>query len=134
MSESTPPLAVEKKTETRVETAATFGPIDWITTLVAGNTAVFLLGFSSVAGHRFGSMFDDFGGKVPFVTSLVVRWYVPTAAGLLVAALLVYGLRGAPSRRRALLAGAAFAGLAASAICVYGLYAPVWELAGKIKA
>jgi hypothetical protein len=134
MSESMPPLAVEKVEETRVEKAPAFGPLDWLSLLVAGNTAVFLLGFSLVAGHRFGSMFDDFGGKVPFVTSLVVRWYVPTAAGLLVAGALVYGLRGAPSRRRVTLAGAALAGLLAAAICVYGLYAPIWELAGKIKA
>ena len=93
--------------------------------------SVLLVGFSPAVGRRFGAMFDDFGGRVPFLTSLVVRWYVPTLAGLVVASLLAFGLR--LPRMRALLGVAAALGVVCFAACVYGIYAPIWSLAGAIK-
>jgi hypothetical protein len=135
MSESTAPLALEPKPKLEAAPSppavAKLGPLEWAAVVVAGNMSVLLVGFSPVVGRRFGAMFDDFGGRVPLLTSLVVRWYVPTLAGLVVASLLAFGLR--LPRMRALLGVAAALGVVCFAACVYGIYAPIWSLSGAIK-
>jgi hypothetical protein len=134
MSESTAPLALEPKPKLEAPGEAAvskLGPLEWAAVVVGGNMSVLLLGFSPAVGRRFGAMFDDFGGRVPLLTSLVVRWYVPTLAGLVVAALLLTGLRLA--RLRGLLGVAAVLGVGCFSACVYGIYAPIWALAGAIK-
>lgn len=134
MSESTAPLAMEAKSEPKgAAPARKLAVVDWIAVVLAGNAAVFLLGFSFVASRRFGPMFDDFGGRVPLLTSLVVRWYVPTLAGLVVASILVAGLR-AKAKRTVFLGIAAALGVICVVTCVYGLYAPIFALADQIKA
>ena len=134
MSESTAPLALEPKPKLaapRPPDAPKLGPLEWVAIVVGGNMSVLLLGFSPVVGRRFGAMFDDFGGRVPLLTSLVVRWYVPTLAGLAVAVLLALGLR--LPRMRPLLGAAAALGVVCFAACVYGIYAPIWNIAGASK-
>ncbi len=134
-SGSTAPLAIEAKTNPRPAAPAgepreRFRALDWLTLLVSGNTAVFLLGFSLVAGQRLGALGQGVGqgvGALPWLTGLVVRWYVPTGAGLLVAALLVLGLRAGARRRRGLLGTAALVGALLCALCVYGLYLPLLQ-------
>ncbi len=133
MSESTPPLAMEKTAPKEAAEAPQLGSLDWAAIVVAGNTSVFLLGFSPIASYRFGAMFAEFGGHVPWLTALVVRWYVPVLAGLLVAGLLVAGLRNRTPKRRRLLGIAAALGVASVASCVAGLYWPIVSIAGSIK-
>lgn len=128
---STPPLTLEAKAARASEGAPNgpvaprpkFGFLDWALTLVAGNASVFLLGFSLVAGQRLGAMTSDLS-RMPLLTALALRWYVPTGAGLAVGMLLVSGLT-APGRRRPRLAGAAVAGALLSGLCVAGLYLPL---------
>lgn len=127
---STPPLTVEAQARAPEDAARgpaaprpTFGFIDWALTLVAGNSSVFLLGFSLVAGQRLGAMTSDLS-RMPLLTALALRWYVPTGAGLAVGLLLVSGLT-APGRRRPRLVGAALAGALLSGLCVAGLYLPL---------
>lgn len=127
---STPPLTLEPKASPAPEgtprpaaARPSFGFLDWALTLVAGNTSVFLLGFSLVAGQRLGAMTSDLS-RMPLLTALALRWYVPTGAGLAVGLLLVSGLT-APARRRPRLVGAALAGALLSGLCVAGLYLPL---------
>ncbi len=133
MSESTAPHALEPLP---ASAAATFTSLDWIATILAGNTGVFLLGFPFVAGHRFGAMYADFGTHVPLLTSLVIQGGLPVVAGVAVLALLVLGLRARQpvARRRAMIVSAFLVGGLGIALCFYGLYQPIWALAGQIKA
>jgi len=131
MSESVAPLEVESKAETKPASPTKLRPAEWALVVIAGNTAVFLLGFSLVT-ESFRAMFADFGAQVPWLTRVVARWYSPVVAGLGVAALLVAGLR-VPRRRRALLAAAAGAGVLLVAASLYGVYWPVFAIAGSVK-
>lgn len=137
-SASTPPLTLDPKAppsakgprKSEAPRTAPRTAADWVLTLVAGNTAVFLLGFSLVAQQRLGAMTSDVA-HMPFLTALVLRWYVPTGAGLLVALLFLWGLT-VPTHRRRRLAGAAAMGVALTALCVLGLYLPLVETAQRV--
>jgi hypothetical protein len=133
---SSPPLTLEPKASPAPAGApsvaaarARFTFLDWALTLVAGNTSVFLLGFSLVAGQRLGAMTSDLS-RMPLLTALALRWYVPTGAGLAVGLALLSALT-APGRRRPRLVGAALAGALLSGLCVAGLYLPLLQTAGK---
>lgn len=132
MSESVAPLEVETKAEKKPAVQPKLAALDWVLVVVAGNTAVFLLGFSLVT-DRFRAMFEDFGATVPLLTRIAARWYSPVIAGLVVAALLVAGLRVGPKRQRALLGGAAGLGVVSVAAFLYGIYWPIFAIAGQIK-
>ncbi|HQY61302.1 MAG TPA: hypothetical protein PK141_07905 [Polyangiaceae bacterium] len=134
---STPPLTLEPKAAAvgapprGTARRARLTGLDWALTLVAGNTSVFLLGFSLVAGQRLGAMTSD-PARLSWLTSLALRWYVPTGAGLAVGLLLLSGLFApTTSGRRPRLVGAATAGTLLCGLCVLGLYLPILQLAGR---
>jgi hypothetical protein len=86
----------------------------------------------------FMSMFEDFGSleTLPGVTLLVSRTWFPLVCALPGLVLAVAGLAGwGPLfRRRLMLTASFFLGLAACAFYLYGMYAPIFELAGSIQA
>lgn len=85
----------------------------------------------------FRGMFRDFGGSLPAVTTLVPSpWFAPALAvaplGLGLAAVVPPVLR-LESRRRFIVA-AFVADVAVIGFCIVGLYMPIFEMAGNIRA
>jgi type II secretory pathway component PulF len=79
---------------------------------------------------RFAEMFREFGGELPSITRfLLPRWPMGIYA-LLCGVALMAGLYA----RKSWLMAAFFAGLIGVAFTFWALYAPIFELAGKIKA
>jgi hypothetical protein len=96
-----------------------------------------LLFFRPLAGRAFEEMFRQFGslGKLPGLTALCLTWWFPVALGLPAAGALVRGLvPGVPvPQRRTWIVGAFLMACAGLGICTYGVYQPVFALAGSIK-
>ncbi len=84
----------------------------------------------------FMGMFEDFGSlkMLPWVTLLVSRTWFPLVCALPGLALVVAGLtgRGPLFRRRLMITASFFMGLAAFGFYVYGMYAPIFDLAGSV--
>jgi len=116
--------------------AGSFTILDWLGTIVAGGAVVALLVFPGFAGH-FEAMYRDFGdGALPLLTLMVLRPWVPPLLAVPPLVLLVLGLRPAPSlgRRRLLVVAAFVLASLLVALCVAGVYIPIFELAGDIRA
>jgi hypothetical protein len=114
-----------------------FTALDWFGTVAAGFGALALLTFP-IAGRSFATMLRDFGSPehLPALTKLAVSWWFPMALALPVAAALVFALRQdlALRKRRACIVAAFILGGIALAVCVIGVYLPVFSLAGAMKA
>jgi hypothetical protein len=82
-------------------------------------------------------MFQDFGSSLPALTELVLSsWFLPLL-GVVPLILLAAGAIARPiatiSVRRGLIVAAFIAGFGATALCLYALYLPVFQLAGSIR-
>lgn len=112
-------------------------PFDWLGACLAGLPAFALLAFP-VQGRRFAAMFADFGAQkdLPVLTRLAVSVSFPVALGLLVVVLIGAGvtLRAPLAARRACIIAGFVLGVGAFALCLVGLYLPIFSLAGNIKA
>lgn len=112
-------------------------PVDLVLTLVAVSFAAALILLDIFAIPAFARMYRDFASTLPFITRAVISHVVPWVAAS--SAVIVAGLgmlvrnRGSNSAALGLgLAGIAI-GLGGVVFCFYALYAPIFELAGKIK-
>ncbi len=96
-----------------------------------------LLFFRPLAGRAFEEMFRQIGtlGGLPAITRLALTWWFPVVVGLAPLGALLRGLMaGVPvPQRRTWVIGAFFMACIGLAICVYGVYLPIFDLAGKIK-
>lgn len=107
-------------------------PTEWIAAFLAGAAVVYLAAyFPLVAAPRFRVLMHEFGAPLPLFTRIAIsRWFAPSLALPPAAALAL-----AIMRKRPLLIAAAFLlGVSAVAACMYGLYLPILEMAGKIRA
>jgi type II secretory pathway component PulF len=94
----------------------------------AGISVIFAILFRHVP--KFAEMFKDFGGPLPWSTRiLLARWPMMVYAGVC-GLLLMAGLSVKKSWLIVAFAGA----LVGVAFCFLALYAPIFELAGKIRA
>ena len=109
--------------------------LDWIAAILDMVTGLALLAAPFAVTPAFMSMFEEFGGQLPGITLFVARSWFPIAAGFLVLALTGAGLfsRTPLKTHRALLVAAFFIGLVMGAVYLWGMYAPVFELAGAIQ-
>jgi hypothetical protein len=110
--------------------------LEWAFVLLVTFGVVFLMVFPFVLGDRFAKVFAELGGALPSASRLVLTRWFPPGLALVPAAMLVVGVASRPSAgvRRGLIAGAFVAVLVSTSFCLYGLYAPIFALAGAIKA
>jgi hypothetical protein len=105
--------------------------------VIASFAAIGLMLFP-VAGTTFSAMFEDGGaGKdLPFLTKLATSAWFPLLLVLPVVACLVMGLRRKNSLavRRAWIVGAFALGCVSFALCLVGLYLPVFAIANWMRA
>jgi len=109
--------------------------LDWIAAILDITIGLALLSVPFAVTPAFMSMFEEFGGQLPGITLFVARSWFPVASGFLVLALTGAGLfsRMPLKTRRALLVAAFLIGLVLGAVYLWGMYAPVFELAGAIQ-
>ncbi len=87
-----------------------------------------------VLAPQFAALLHGFGGPLPLITRLALRpWFAPLLAAPALA-LLVLAARRQPGRRRAPLAAALVSMALAAVTVAYGLYGPIFELSGNIRA
>jgi hypothetical protein len=109
--------------------------LDWIAAGLDIVIGLSLLATPFAVTPAFLSMYEDFGPSLPGITVFVSRSWYPLASGFLVLILAGSGLvSSAPIKtRRALLVAGFFIGLVLVGIYLWGLYAPIFELAGAIQ-
>lgn len=121
------------------EGEARFQPVDLVLGLVVVSLTTTLLLMDRFVLPAFAKMFEDFGSTrvLPTVTRLVLSHASTLGGAALSVVLAVLGVfarqRGAKGAAVGLLIGGIAAGVLAVAFSFYGLYAPVFDLAGKIK-
>jgi hypothetical protein len=109
--------------------------LDWIAAILDMLVGLFLLAAPFAITPAFVSMFEEFGADLPGITVFVTRSWYPIASGFLVLVLTGSGLISPmPMKtRRALIVAAFLIGLVLGAIYLWGLYAPIFGLAGAIQ-
>jgi hypothetical protein len=118
----------------------TIDALDLVLALLVASIATALVLIDRFVVPAFASVYQEFGsGSVlPGVTRVVIGHAAPlggAAAAVVLAALGVFARRkGSGGLALGLLLAGVALGLATVAFCFYGLYAPMFELAGKIKA
>ena len=120
----------------RPRAAAALTALDWIGVALAGTALLGLLVAPRLAGPAFTSMFEDLGATLPLLTRMAIAWWPFAALALApLALLLVALLRRTPVRRARLLVTLSFVlSMGFLALLAYGLYAPVFDLAGAVEA
>jgi type II secretory pathway component PulF len=97
--------------------------------------AIALLAFVWVPAMK--AMFDDFGRStpLPLLTRVVMGWWWPTAWIAVLLALTAVAMLGVRAERRrvVVLAVAMVLGAAQPMLTWWGMYLPIFELAGKIR-
>lgn len=112
-------------------------PVDLVLMLVAISFAATLVLLDRFAIPAYAKLYQDFATVLPAITRAVLSHIVPLGVAALA---VVVGALGMVARRRGSSSTAVALGLAGIAIgiagvvfCFYALYAPMFELAGKIK-
>jgi hypothetical protein len=121
----------------RESTGLRLTTLDRMGAVFAGFAALALLSFP-IIGRSFARMFQDFGSRerLPTLTLLAMSTWFPVSLGLIVTAMVLTGASGRLSlqvRRACIVMGFVIGGMG-FALCVVGVYLPVFELAGAIKA
>ncbi len=111
--------------------------LDRMGIVIASSTAIGLMLFP-VAGATFSGMFTDVGASkdLPLLTRLATSAWFPLLLVLPVVACLVMGLRRKTplAVRRAWIVGAFALGCVSFALCLVGMYLPVFAIANAIRA
>ncbi len=112
-------------------------PVDLVLLLVVISLSATLVLLDRFAIPVYAKMYAEFGGNLPMITRAVLSHFVPLGAAAIA---VVLGALGVFARRRGSDSTALTLGLAGIAtglfgvvFCFYALYAPMFELAGKIK-
>jgi type II secretory pathway component PulF len=109
---------------------------DWmgVAIVVAGVGICWL--FPLLIAPRFAQMFRDFGNaSLPRITQLGLTAWFPPLLGAVPLALLLVGVavRMPLGKRRAAIVGSFVLAAGAIGACIGSMYAPIFELAGKIQ-
>jgi len=120
-------------------TSDSFTSLDWIGVGLSALTAVVLLAFPFVVAPAFAGMFAEFGATsaLPTITRVGLTPWPGLALGLMVTTTTVTAavLRGPDTigLRRGLVVGGFFGGALGLVGLLYAMYAPMFDVAGKIK-
>src|SRR5262245_49523497 len=118
--------------------SASFTALDWIAVGLSALLSLALIVFPFTVAPSFAQMFSEFGSAFPAVTRAALTPWAAPSLGLLAASpmLVAVALPGAGTLglRRAMVILSFFLGLFALGTCLFALYAPIFDLAGKIKA
>jgi hypothetical protein len=112
-------------------------PVDLVLMLVVISLAATLTLLDMFAIPAYAKTYQEFGSVLPWMTRAVLSGVVPLGAATMAFVFAALGMfvrtRGANVAALSLgLAGIA-TGLGGVVFCFYALYAPVFELAGKVK-
>lgn len=109
--------------------------LDWIGVGLVGLGSLFCFLFPFLIAPAFKQMFADFGGELPDLTQLGLTVWFPLMLGLNPASVAFYAVAGplTPGRRRVFIVLAFVLSLAACAVCLVAMYAPIFAMAGKIQ-
>ena len=109
--------------------------LDWIAVCLAAGGTLFCFQFPFFTAPQFALMFRDFGGALPLITRLALTLWFPLAWGTVPLFILGGALSGQRTlgSRRVMIVAAFLFNLLAGGVCLYAMYAPIFELAGKIK-
>lgn len=112
-------------------------PVDLVLMLVVVSLSATLVLLDRFAIPAYAKMYEEFGGTLPLVTRAVISHVFPIATASLAfvvgAASFFARARGSKSGALGLGLSGIGIGLFGVAFCFYALYAPMFELAGKIK-
>jgi hypothetical protein len=121
-----------------MDTSDSFTALDWIAVALSTLLVVALFAFPFTVARSFARMFADFGGALPLMTRLALTPWAAPALGLVAASPTAIAValpaKGSLGLRRGLVVIGFLLGVAALAGAMYAMYAPIFELAGKIKA
>ena len=110
--------------------------LDWIGVVLVGLGASGLVALSLV-GRAFAVMYADFGATeaLPVATRLALAPWCPPLLAAATVLVLAGGLRPSASigQRRAWIVGAFVFSLLGFALCLVGLYLPLFALAGSVE-
>ena len=109
----------------------TIGVVDIVFLCTTAVLSMVLLMMRAFWVPSVARMLADFGGRLPTSTMLSLTWFFPLGAVFTGAVLDALGLL---LRRTALSILATAVVSAAIALTVWGMYAPIFELAGNIRA
>lgn len=110
--------------------------LDWIAVAVVLFPSGFLFLFPVAVAPAFEQMFQDFGGELPTLTTLVLTRWVTPVLGLVpvtLAAAAILQPRWTLQRARLVTALAFVLALAGGAACFAALYLPIFALAGNVR-
>jgi len=86
----------------------------------------------------YQNLYKDFANpdKIPWITNLVTQAWLPMALALLTLGLAAAGLfmNASPDKRRLFVMTSVVAAMASAGVYLYGLYAPIFQLADAVKA
>jgi hypothetical protein len=116
-----------------------FTALDWIAVVLTGLGVAALVALSLVVAPAFATMFADFANvRLPPLTELALHPWAPPTMGSLSAlpTVVALAMRHPDTLvvRRWLVVLGFFAVAGTLALMLYGLYAPIFQLADKIKA
>jgi hypothetical protein len=112
-----------------------FSILDWIGIIYVVLHIIGLFMFPNIA-LAVGEMFADFGGSLPNLTQIVIKPWFSISLGII--CLCIFSLqwlnpvRNSLKWRRAVIIISFLAATASSAICIIGLYQPVFRAADAI--
>jgi hypothetical protein len=117
------------------ESANAFTVLDWIGVVLTMGQIMGLFFFPTIA-VAFADMYADFGGSLPLLTRFVTQPWFTIVLGVI--CLSVFSLqwlkffKSRLKRRRAVVVLSFLLASAAMAVCVIGLYLPIFKLASPI--
>ncbi|WP_281333924.1 hypothetical protein [Polyangium sp. 6x1] len=114
-------------------------PVDFVLALVVASLATALVLLDRLVLSAFAKMYADFGSEavLPLVTRAVLAHVTPLGGAAGAIAIAVAGVFARKSGKGGMAVGLFLGGIAlaigAVGLSMYGLYAPMFELAGKVK-
>ena len=112
-----------------------FTALDWIGVVVTALAAIGIMIGPQIVGPPMVSMYQDFEAALPTITLLVISGWFPLLLGQLPLAVLLLAMlrRHSLFTARMLVVVGFVLPLLFGALCFYGFYAPIFDLAGAIE-
>jgi hypothetical protein len=119
----------------RSENANTFTILDWIGIFFVVANLLGLFAFPMVA-LSFKTIFMEIGGVLPALTKVVLKPWFPILLGMICLCIFslqwLKAIRGNLRRKRTVVVLSFFAASTAFALCVIGLYLPIFKIVGSV--
>jgi hypothetical protein len=110
--------------------------LDWVGITFVIFQIIGLFAFPKLA-LAFKDMFTDFGGPLPLLTRVVIKPWFSILVGIVCSGVFLLQLldpiKSRIGRRRTVIVLSFLVALAGYAICIVGLYLPIFKIAGSIS-